>query len=278
MERFVRAMADCSDFQIEAGGHTDSQGSEAFNAELSRSRAQAIVSAMADAGISVANMSARGYGESRPVATNQTEEGREINRRIEFRLLSPHPLDADSIPAPVTIAGVTGAEVDPDPAEDLTQGPRLPPMQGPQLPDRAAQMQGPQLPHSRAASGMVPMTVGVAEQFQTLDEREENLRVPVLTPDDDTPRPARVPTASQSRQARKTKRQTNEQIRIHSRDRPDSVRGLRAGLDRQLAGPSRRPPCPCRHVRAGPHGPAAARGRGGARRGRGRPGRTPRRR
>lgn len=193
MERFVRAMADCSDFQIEAGGHTDSQGSEAFNAELSRSRAQAIVSAMADAGISVANMSARGYGESRPVATNQTEEGREINRRIEFRLLSPHPLDADTIPAPVTIAGVTGAEVDPDPAEDLTQGPRLPPMQGPQLPDRAAQMQGPQLPHSRAASGMVPMTVGVAEQFQTLDEREENLRVPVLTPDDDTPRPGPRP-------------------------------------------------------------------------------------
>ena len=66
-------------------------------------------------------------------------------------------------------------------------------MQGPQLPDRAAQMQGPQLPHSRAASGMVPMTVGVAEQFQTLDEREENLRVPVLTPDDDTPRPGPRP-------------------------------------------------------------------------------------
>ncbi|ODT61067.1 MULTISPECIES: OmpA family protein [Paracoccus] len=199
MDRFVRAMADCSDFQIEAGGHTDSQGSEAFNAELSRSRAQAIVSAMAEAGIRVANMTARGYGESRPVATNQTEEGREINRRIEFRLLSPHPLDATGLPAPVTVSGVTGETTEPDPAPEPTQGPQLPPMQGPDLPASTAQMQGPQLPHSREASGMVPMTVGVAEEFQTLDEREENLRVPVLTPDDDTPRPGPRPDSVAAR-------------------------------------------------------------------------------
>lgn len=191
MARFVRAMTDCADFQIEAGGHTDSQGSEAFNAELSRSRAQAILSAMADAGINTANMTARGYGESRPVATNQTEEGREINRRIEFRLLSPHPLGADDMPGPVTVTGVTGQSATSD-TPDPEQGPMLPPVQGPELPVTAPQMQGPQLPHSRDGSGMVPMTVGVAEQFQTLDEREETLRVPVLTPDDDTPRPDSV--------------------------------------------------------------------------------------
>lgn len=192
LARFAQAMTDCTDFQIEAGGHTDSQGSEGFNAELSRSRAQAIVTAMADAGIPVSNMSVRGYGESRPVATNQTEEGREINRRIEFRLLSPHPIGTDHVTPAVVMAGVTGEGGDPAPAPDWL-GPRLPPLQGPRLPATDPQMQGPLLPAARAASGMVPMTVGVAEQFQTLDAREESLRVPVQTADDDTPRPGARP-------------------------------------------------------------------------------------
>lgn len=209
LARLVEAMTDCTDFQLEAGGHTDSQGSEGFNAELSRSRAQAIVSAMAGAGIDVTNISARGYGESRPIATNETEEGREANRRIEFRLLSPNPVGSGTMPAPVTVSGVTGeattAEPAPVPAAPAAtadmQGPQLPPMQGPMQPQVEArpQMQGPQLPHSRDASGMVPLTVGVAEEFQTLDEREENLTVPVLTPDDDTPRPGPRPDSVATR-------------------------------------------------------------------------------
>ena len=67
-------MAECADYQLEAGGHTDSQGSEGFNADLSRGRAQALVAAMAGAGIDVTNMTARGCGESQPIATNETEE------------------------------------------------------------------------------------------------------------------------------------------------------------------------------------------------------------
>lgn len=199
MARLAQAMTDCDDFLMEAGGHTDSQGSEAFNAELSRSRAQALVTAMTEAGIDTANMSSRGYGESRPVATNQTEEGREINRRIEFRLLSPHPVGADQLPGPVTVTGVTGDTPPPAPvpagtlADDTAQGPQLPPVQGPVLPVVAPQMQGPQLPLPTVATGTAPMTLGVTEEFQTLDEREENLRVPVLTPDDDTPRPGPRP-------------------------------------------------------------------------------------
>ena len=66
-------------------GHTDSQGSENSNAELSRSRAQAVLAAMGEAGIDTARMTARGYGESEPVDSNDTEAGREANRRIEFR-------------------------------------------------------------------------------------------------------------------------------------------------------------------------------------------------
>ncbi|WP_282601952.1 OmpA family protein [Paracoccus sp. PARArs4] len=198
-------MADCADFQIEAGGHTDSQGSEGFNAELSRGRAQAIVQAMSDAGINTANMTSRGYGESQPIDTNETEAGREANRRIEFRLLTPRPVQTDALEPPVTISGVTSAPDEPDdaPADDAAmQGPQLPPVFGPDLPRHGMmppQMQGPQLPHASEAAGMVPMTVGVSEEFETLDEREENIRVPVLTPDEDTPRPGARPASVSDR-------------------------------------------------------------------------------
>jgi len=220
MARLAEVMTECAEFQIEAGGHTDSQGSEGFNANLSRGRAQAIVTAMQQAGMDVTNLSARGYGESQPVATNDTDEGREANRRIEFRLLSTHPVRAEPLPAPVTIRGVTGdaagAAPEPQAGPDMAvleaarmQGPHLPQVQGPQMPVTATApalppMQGPQLPHSTNAAGMVPMTVGVREEFQSLDEREENLRVPVLDADETTPRPGTRPARVGTRAAAET--------------------------------------------------------------------------
>lgn len=184
LDRLAAVMAECGDFQLEAGGHTDSQGSEGFNADLSRGRAQALVAAMADAGIDVTNMTARGYGESQPIATNETEEGREENRRIEFRLLSDHPVRSAPLPAPVTLSGVTAEPPPPDQPEAELIGPVQPPAQ--------PQMFGPEMP--RAAAGpTAPATVGASEVFQTLDEREENIRLPVLTPTPDTPRPSPRP-------------------------------------------------------------------------------------
>lgn len=216
LSQLAEVMADCGEFQVEAGGHTDSQGSEGFNAELSRGRAQAIVAAMRDAGIDTTNMTSRGYGESQPLDSNETEEGREANRRIEFRLLSPRPVQPDTPPQPAALSGVTGAPAEVPPAAPMAgpdmevlaagrmQGPQMPPMQGPQLPQPAPpppQMQGPQLPHSNDSSGMVPLTVGVSEEFQSLDEREENLRVPVQTADDTTPRPGARPEGVTDRAA-----------------------------------------------------------------------------
>lgn len=192
------AMEDCAEFQIEAGGHTDSQGSEGFNADLSRSRAQAIVSAMAEAGIDVGNMTSRGYGESQPIATNETEEGREANRRIEFRLMSPHRVRSAPLPEPVVVTGVTGADPAPEaeaPAPAVAAGgfgPERPQVQGPVLPGPAPQMQGPVLPAARELS-LAPRTLGASEEFQTLDEREESIRLPVLTPTPETPRPSARP-------------------------------------------------------------------------------------
>ncbi|WP_245999224.1 OmpA family protein [Paracoccus methylarcula] len=186
LDRLAKVMGDCADFQIEAGGHTDSQGSEGFNADLSRSRAQALVRAMSDAGIDVTNMTSRGYGESQPIASNDTEEGREENRRIEFRLISEQPVRSEPLPAPVTVEGTTGEVPEPDPDVEIH-------MQTEEAPEAEEEMAGPDLPPAKMNPGAAPATVGASEEFQALDEREENIRLPVQTPDDGTPRPAPRP-------------------------------------------------------------------------------------
>lgn len=98
----------CSDFRIEVGGHTDSQGSAEFNRKLSADRARAVITALAEAGADTRHLTAVGHGADRPVATNATPEGREANRRIEFRLLSPEPVTTEP-PVQITTRGVTVA-------------------------------------------------------------------------------------------------------------------------------------------------------------------------
>ncbi|MFT4014172.1 MAG: OmpA family protein [Paracoccus sp. (in: a-proteobacteria)] len=107
LKRLGQAMADCGAYRIEIGGHTDSQGSDALNAELSRARAQAVLDAMAADGIDTARMQAKGHGETQPIAANDTDAGREANRRIEFRLLAEAPAVVET-PRPVQkVSGVT---------------------------------------------------------------------------------------------------------------------------------------------------------------------------
>jgi OOP family OmpA-OmpF porin len=82
-------LTKCGDIPLEIGGHTDSQGREIMNQELSRDRAQAILDALRSRLVPTGSYTVKGYGESEPIATNDTEEGREANRRIEFKLLEP---------------------------------------------------------------------------------------------------------------------------------------------------------------------------------------------
>ncbi|MFG6079975.1 OmpA family protein [Paracoccus litorisediminis] len=107
LDRLAETMAECGDYRIEIGGHTDAQGSEELNAELSRNRAQAVLTAMQEHGIDVSHMIAKGYGESRPISENDTEEGREANRRIEFSLLSDQPILTDETVPAENVSGVT---------------------------------------------------------------------------------------------------------------------------------------------------------------------------
>ena len=80
-------LGECPEIEMEVAGHTDSQGREAMNLELSRARAVAVVEALAARRAPVAGLEPVGYGEARPIADNDTEAGREANRRIEFTLV-----------------------------------------------------------------------------------------------------------------------------------------------------------------------------------------------
>ncbi|MEM6608193.1 MAG: OmpA family protein [Pseudomonadota bacterium] len=88
LDRIADVLPDCRHVDIEIGGHTDAQGRESMNLRLSQGRADAVLNGLMARNILIGNLSARGYGESRPIADNGTEAGREINRRIEFRLMS----------------------------------------------------------------------------------------------------------------------------------------------------------------------------------------------
>ncbi len=72
---------------IEIAGHTDSRGSDIYNANLSQGRSQAVVDYLVSQGIARVRLQARGFGESKPIDTNETEEGRANNRRVEFTVL-----------------------------------------------------------------------------------------------------------------------------------------------------------------------------------------------
>ncbi len=73
--------------RVRVEGHTDSQGGEAFNVKLSKARAEAIVKYLVDHGVPTDHVSAQGWGASRPLTTNRTEQGRAQNRRVEFVLV-----------------------------------------------------------------------------------------------------------------------------------------------------------------------------------------------
>jgi OmpA-OmpF porin, OOP family len=94
IDRVAEALRECQTVRMEIGGHTDSQGSEGMNERLSQERADAVLTAIMARRVLTSNLSAKGYGESKPIADNDTEEGREANRRIEFRLILPEDAEA----------------------------------------------------------------------------------------------------------------------------------------------------------------------------------------
>ena len=92
LNQIADILRDCGPIRLEIQGHTDSQGREEMNQQLSQSRAQSILNELRGRRVPTSSFSAVGYGETQPIADNDTEEGREENRRIAFRLIRPEPL------------------------------------------------------------------------------------------------------------------------------------------------------------------------------------------
>jgi len=84
LDHLIEVVRRCREASIEVAGHTDSQGTPENNLDLSQRRAEAVTSYIGESGVDTTRISSAGYGETKPVASNDTPEGRAQNRRIEF--------------------------------------------------------------------------------------------------------------------------------------------------------------------------------------------------
>ena len=87
VDKIAEVLRECGRLEMEIGGHTDSQGSLDGNMRLSQRRADAVKDALMARGALVSDFQTKGYGPEFPIADNATADGREINRRIEFKLI-----------------------------------------------------------------------------------------------------------------------------------------------------------------------------------------------
>lgn len=84
LDQAAAVMAEHADLTVGVEGHTDSVGSDAYNQKLSERRAQAAVDYLVSKGVDASRLQPTGYGESKPVASNDTAEGRAQNRRVDL--------------------------------------------------------------------------------------------------------------------------------------------------------------------------------------------------
>ncbi len=87
LERVSKVLQQYPETTIRISGHTDSTGSESYNQTLSERRANAVKNTLVGMGVNPARLTTIGYGESKPVASNSTEAGRQQNRRVEIRIV-----------------------------------------------------------------------------------------------------------------------------------------------------------------------------------------------
>ncbi len=87
LEKVVTFLKENPDLRIAINGHTDNVGTEAYNRTLSANRAKAVYAYLIDAGIAASRLDFKGYGQDKPIASNNTEENRQKNRRIAFEVL-----------------------------------------------------------------------------------------------------------------------------------------------------------------------------------------------
>ncbi|MFO0758155.1 MAG: OmpA family protein [Byssovorax sp.] len=120
LDKVAKVLKDHPELKkLEIQGHTDNKGNAKANEILSQQRADAVLKAMVKRGIDAKRLTAKGYGQNVPIATNDTEEGRQQNRRVQFKITekgSAEKPPADKAPAPATPAPKAPAPKTPAPA------------------------------------------------------------------------------------------------------------------------------------------------------------------
>ena len=86
LDEWVTRIKGDKTIRVEVAGHTDSVGSDAYNQKLSEGRAKSVVDYFVSQGVSADRLKAVGYGKTKPVASNATDEGRAQNRRVELHI------------------------------------------------------------------------------------------------------------------------------------------------------------------------------------------------
>jgi len=87
LDRVVKLLVENPAIEIEMSAHTDSRGSDEYNFKLSDNRARSCMEYILSKGIEPSRITSKGYGETVPVATNDTDDGRQLNRRVEFKII-----------------------------------------------------------------------------------------------------------------------------------------------------------------------------------------------
>jgi OmpA-OmpF porin, OOP family len=92
LDEVAKVLADNSQIElVQIEGHTDSTGTAAINRKLSQQRAESVMSYLTSKGVTAGRLKAKGFGPDKPIADNNTDEGKEKNRRVEFNILKQGP-------------------------------------------------------------------------------------------------------------------------------------------------------------------------------------------
>lgn len=103
LDQLAQSLATQPGLELQIAGHTDSLGPASYNLTLSQKRANAVRAYLIAHGVGAARLKSEGYGEFNPIASNETEEGRAQNRRVEFKVLDKSTPAATAITLPVPV-------------------------------------------------------------------------------------------------------------------------------------------------------------------------------
>ena len=95
LQELARNFSQYPDNQIVVEGHTDATGTDTYNKRLSEQRASNVADYLIDNGVRSSNITVYGYGEEDPKSTNETAEGRQLNRRVEIHIRAPQSASAN---------------------------------------------------------------------------------------------------------------------------------------------------------------------------------------